>query len=1162
MGVGNGYGFANQGTGGGGGGGGTIVYVDITYAALNALFKAGAMAAGTYYLITDFQTVYDQPDFYYSQPLSNTNNPKTNDDVSAKTGPIEPIAVFAVTSDELAPQAQSTIYPLDTLKYDITFSRTEQSGALAKGRITERISAPAEGDGSPIVNFGCRTDYDWRVVEYKRYATFDSGSILSGDISTINTNIVGDIATTTLHGIGTTFLSDFVAGDIIYFNEIDTSLGRVRFFKAKIASIDTDTRLVLSDIDTTKYIYLPTQLSTSYEYSKAVNAGQFLAYAEQYAGQSIDGDYADNILTFTSDSINMFIGNNADYYSIPTIPQQFLLPNSVFINSSISIFCGCLFRNNTIAGANINANYGDSCEGNLLQTVSTSIVGNVFSNNILNSIYASTVGENFSNNLLSFVSNSTIGNNIVAAIFPAMDGAVIVDGINGIDFTSLSLALPPTFNNNMIALSVNVVDSGTGGVRARIDNNGVVQTSSDDGNTQIAFSTSPDGAINVIDILQDGHESVISQTVLTNSRLMKFPDAAGIIQTNTVVNATYGVDVDLSAVTITGGIYNYEFQGGGSSPVNFLLPINTNAGIGTIIEIGDLASKAFSSNITIDAGTGNTINSATTSQTFVIDVDGQFVQLEKITDTQWKLQINNTGGGFGTLQQVTTNGNTTDQDIILLDSGTNDRVLLSGANGLMQVNSQDQGSGVRVATSPDGSTSAVSFFKPAGIEGNIRTRTLTDIRTWALPDNFGLIQVENVNNSQVYGVDVDLSALVVDGGINNYQFSSGTGATNFLLPIDTNATIGTIFEIGDLIAIAAANNITIDAGIGNTINGATIAQTFVMDVNGQFLQLEKITDQTWKIQINTAAGVGNLQQVTDGGNTTTNNIIVSDGVQDRVTLDSFGAVAALSPDGSYSIVMGSSANSYVSTGFVYVQPSAILGTMISLALSLSRLWAMPDAEGIVVVNKVFQPAYGSTTDESALFFWGGIRNFSYHNGSATSSTFLLPTGTNASQGTIYQFADRDGIAANANITIDAGTGNTINGEISAQTFVMNVNGQFIQIEKIDNTTWSLQINTGSGLQSNLIQTVTTDTTIDTTYCTVLVDATGGNVTITLPTAASNYNATTKQGDYWIVKRIDVSVNTVTIKGDGAELIDFSNTQLVTSGAFYKVQTDGTQYWIV
>jgi len=72
---------------------------------------------------------------------------------------------------------------------------------------------------------------------------------------------------------------------------------------------------------------------------------------------------------------------------------------------------------------------------------------------------------------------------------------------------------------------------------------------------------------------------------------------------------------------------------------------------------------------------------------------------------------------------------------------------------------------------------------------------------------------------------------------------------------------------------------------------------------------------------------------------------------------------------------------------------------------------------------------------------------------------------------------------------------------------------------------------------------------------VLADASGGDMTITLPTPA--------ESGMVLIKRIDSSNNTVTIATPGSQTIDGDNTRtLDTQYISRKITSDGTDYYIV
>ena len=74
---------------------------------------------------------------------------------------------------------------------------------------------------------------------------------------------------------------------------------------------------------------------------------------------------------------------------------------------------------------------------------------------------------------------------------------------------------------------------------------------------------------------------------------------------------------------------------------------------------------------------------------------------------------------------------------------------------------------------------------------------------------------------------------------------------------------------------------------------------------------------------------------------------------------------------------------------------------------------------------------------------------------------------------------------------------------------------------------------------------------------LLVDATAGAVTVTLPAAADS------DGAYIITKKIDASANAVTVDGNGAETIDgAANIALAAQYDAVTVFCDGSTWWII
>lgn len=148
---------------------------DIIYADLYALWSGGTLQAGRFYRITDFRSIYDQPD--YSAPYT----PKAPADITNPVRPVEPLVVLATSTSSLGNQAWSAQYPEDYIQYNIAFTQTEYKGTPAKGRIVLRVD-DAYNQGP----------YDIRNVVFRRYQdaggfytiVYDNATVPKTDIPT------------------------------------------------------------------------------------------------------------------------------------------------------------------------------------------------------------------------------------------------------------------------------------------------------------------------------------------------------------------------------------------------------------------------------------------------------------------------------------------------------------------------------------------------------------------------------------------------------------------------------------------------------------------------------------------------------------------------------------------------------------------------------------------------------------------------------------------------------------------------------------------------------------------------------------------------------------------------------------------------------------------
>ena len=101
------------------------------------------------------------------------------------------------------------------------------------------------------------------------------------------------------------------------------------------------------------------------------------------------------------------------------------------------------------------------------------------------------------------------------------------------------------------------------------------------------------------------------------------------------------------------------------------------------------------------------------------------------------------------------------------------------------------------------------------------------------------------------------------------------------------------------------------------------------------------------------------------------------------------------------------------------------------------------------------------------------------------------------------------------------------------------------------TTWISWIGAGAAWA---LRTEVADYVITAADTIIIVDATGGDIDITLPAA------TGLEGKIYVIKRIDGSVNTVTVAG--AETIDDEVDQTLDQYDAMMIVSDDTEWWII
>ena len=331
-----------------------INYTETTYSGLTIASSTGGLVPGQFYLMTDFQTCYDQPNYTNEGVAITTGN--------YKTGSTEPILLLAISTTGFSPTVYSTIYTNDKITYDFTWSTTEVTNSPAKGRITERID-----------RFNNRADYDFRSVQFIRYQAFLSENYHTGTVSIDGSgNVVG---------VGTTFDNDFSVGNIlgIFSPNYSNLIGGFAYYE--ILTITDATNMTVTG--TTFYT------ESNKFYSRGTGGGIRSPFKCNVPTPSYTG--FSEYYTFNSNqNSNTYLGDNQNY-------NDFILSNNVFLNGDYE-----------------DMTFGGNVVGNTFDNFMTSTTcGPFFQFNIItNNFDRNTIGPDFTYNFIEcdMQGNTVVGN--------------------------------------------------------------------------------------------------------------------------------------------------------------------------------------------------------------------------------------------------------------------------------------------------------------------------------------------------------------------------------------------------------------------------------------------------------------------------------------------------------------------------------------------------------------------------------------------------------------------------------------------------------------------------------------------------------------------------------------------------------------------------------
>jgi len=326
----------------------SITYNVGTYSQFTSEANAAVLTPGRYYLMEDYQTCYDQPNYTNEGIAITTGN--------YKTGTTEPILLLATSTTGFSPTVYSTIYPNDKISYDFTWDTTEVTNSPAKGRITERID-----------DRNNRADYDFRAVQFIRYQAFFSERYYEGSVSIDGSgNVVG---------VGTDFTNDFSVGQILGVKSPSYAnlIGGFAYYEI---------------------LTIPSFSAMTVPFQCNVPTSSYTGFSEYYT-------FNDN------DSFNTYLGNNENYNNFILSNNVFLgggytnmtfggnVVSNTFNNVMSNTSCGAFFQKNIITN-----NFDENTIGPVFQYnfIECDMVGNTVVGNFEYNMLGDSDGQDFDNN--------------------------------------------------------------------------------------------------------------------------------------------------------------------------------------------------------------------------------------------------------------------------------------------------------------------------------------------------------------------------------------------------------------------------------------------------------------------------------------------------------------------------------------------------------------------------------------------------------------------------------------------------------------------------------------------------------------------------------------------------------------------------------------------
>ncbi len=568
-----------------------------------------------------------------------------------------------------------------------------------------------------------------------------------------------------------------------------------------------------------------------------------------------------------------------------------------------------------------------------------------------------------------------------------------------------------------------------------------------------------------------------------------------------------------------------------------VLDVNADAtltitGSGTINQDVDTTSSPSFVATTL---TGTT--SSTTKDTGALIVDGG-VGIEENTNIGGNLDVTGTGTIDGNVTlNATTTSTTKDSGALIVEGGV----------------------GIEENTNIGGNLDVTGT---GTIDGNVTlnaTTTSTTKDTGALVVEGGVGIEENTNiggtlgvtSTSSFGGDVTITGEVLPSVDNTYSLGSATkqwkdvfvGANSLHIGGQTISNNGGTLEWGgaDLSGLWTEDTGDINRVSGNVgIGTATPANK--LDVVGN-TKLDGILNVTGTSTLANVQVSTDALSAAENSNFTLKTWATADvSAQDRVTILANGNVGIGTTSPGTILVLNSTDALKIPVGTTAQRPTAVQG-QIRYNTDQSSFEGYDGASwgslgGAIDIDQDTQIQVEESADEDKIRF-----------DTAGSERVIIDETGKMGIGTSSPAQALDVVGA------IAASGNITSAGLTVDTSTLHVDNTGDRLG-VGTTSPLVTLDVNGGIAANLV-TKTADYTATALDHTILVNATSGNVTITLPAAA------TVQHQILVIKRLDSSANTITIDANASETIDGqTTTTLRDQYNAITIQSDGSNWFIL